>query len=76
MDCGATFIWRYDSGLVVTGVPDSAAALTLTPAQQVDIGLACGGVPATFGQSASDVQRPGHFHAADAAPGGNGEQRS
>ncbi len=43
-----TFIWRYDSGLVVTGVPDSAAALTLTPAQQVDIGLACSGVPATL----------------------------
>lgn len=43
-----TVIWRFDSGLAVTGVPDSAAALTLTPAQQVDIGLACGGVPATF----------------------------
>lgn len=43
-----SFIWRYDSGLVVTGVPDSAAALLLTAAQQVDIGLACGGVEATF----------------------------
>ena len=43
-----TMIWRYDSGLVVTGVPDSAAALLLTAAQQVDIGLACGGVDATF----------------------------
>jgi len=43
-----TIIWRYDSGLVVTGVPDAAAALKLTPAQQVDIGLACGGVDATF----------------------------
>jgi len=43
-----SFIWRYDSGLVVTGVPDSAAALKLTAAQQVDIGLACGGVEATF----------------------------
>jgi hypothetical protein len=42
------FIWRYDSGLAVTGVPDSAAALTLTPAQQVDIGLACGSVTATL----------------------------
>jgi hypothetical protein len=46
----AAFIWRYDSGLVVTGVPDVAAALTLTPAQQVDIGFACDGVPATLGQ--------------------------
>jgi len=43
-----SFIWRYDSGLVVTGVPDAAAALKLTPAQQVDIGLACGGLEATF----------------------------
>jgi hypothetical protein len=43
-----TFIWRYDSGLVVTGIPDSTAALKLTAAQQVDIGLACGGVGATF----------------------------
>jgi len=45
----ATFIWRFDSGLVVTGVPDSAYAMAfLTPAQQVDIGLTCDGVPATF----------------------------
>ena len=41
------FTWRYDSGLVVSGVPDVAAALLLTPAQQVDIGLACNGVAAT-----------------------------
>jgi len=45
----AAFIWRYDSGLVVTGVPDVTAALALTPAQQVDIGLSCDGVPATLG---------------------------
>ena len=45
-----SFVWRYDSGLVVTGVPDSAAALLLTPAQQADIGLACNGVPATLAQ--------------------------
>jgi hypothetical protein len=42
------FTWRFDSGLVVSGVPDVAAALTLTPSEQVDIGLACGGVPATL----------------------------
>jgi hypothetical protein len=40
------FTWRYDSGLVVSGVPDIAAATTLTPAQQVDIGFACDGVAA------------------------------
>jgi len=43
-----TLIWRFDSGLVVTGIPDAAAALKLTPAQQVDIGLACNGVFATM----------------------------
>ena len=42
------FTWRYDSGLVVSGVPDVAAALTLTPAQQVTIGFSCDGVFATF----------------------------
>jgi hypothetical protein len=40
--------WRYDSGLVVSGVPDSDAALALTAAQQTSIGLACGNVFATF----------------------------
>jgi hypothetical protein len=43
----ADFIWRFDSGLVVTGVPNGEAALLLTPNQQVDIGLSCNGVPAT-----------------------------
>jgi hypothetical protein len=42
------FTWRFDSGLVVSGVPDVAAALTLTPSQQVDIGFACNGVSATL----------------------------
>jgi hypothetical protein len=42
------FTWRFDSGLVVSGVPDVASALTLTPSEQVDIGLACNGVPATL----------------------------
>jgi hypothetical protein len=45
-----TLTWRYDSGLVVSGIPDSAAALALTAAQQTSIGLACGGVAATFTQ--------------------------
>jgi hypothetical protein len=41
------FTWRYDSGLVVSGIPDSDAALNLTPNQQTSIGLACGNVKAT-----------------------------
>ncbi len=41
------FTYRYDSGLVVSGVPDAGVALGLTPNQQVSIGLACGGVYAT-----------------------------
>jgi hypothetical protein len=43
-----TLTWRYDSGLVVSGVPDAAFAMSdLTPNQQVTIGLACAGVFAT-----------------------------
>jgi hypothetical protein len=41
------FTWRYDSGLVVSGVPDVLAATMLTPNQQVDIGFSCNGVFAT-----------------------------
>ena len=41
------FIWRYDSGLVVTGVPNATDALRLTANQQVDIGLSCNGLAAT-----------------------------
>ena len=41
-------IWRYDSGLAVSGVPDVAAATALTPAEQVTIGFACNGMPATL----------------------------
>ena len=42
------FTWRYDSGLVVSGVPDVLAATLLTPSQQVDIGFSCNGVIATL----------------------------
>ena len=42
-----SFIWRYDSGLVVSGVADAADAMALTPNQQVTIGLACNGTYAT-----------------------------
>ncbi len=31
--------YRFDSGLVVSGVPDAGAALALTPNEQVTIGL-------------------------------------
>jgi hypothetical protein len=40
--------WRYDSGLVVSGVPDVDAALGLTAAQQVAIGFSCNGVFTTY----------------------------
>lgn len=46
------FTWRYDSGLVVSGVPDAGAALDpaiVSANQQVSIGLTCGGFAATFG---------------------------
>jgi outer membrane receptor protein involved in Fe transport len=42
------FTWRYDSGLVVSGVPDVDAALGLTAAQQVAMGFSCDGVFATY----------------------------
>jgi hypothetical protein len=42
------FSWRYDSGLVVSGIPDSDAALALTPNQQASIGLSCGSYFATY----------------------------
>jgi Carboxypeptidase regulatory-like domain len=44
----ASLSWRFDSGLVVSGVPDSDAALALTAAQQTTIGLACGSDFASF----------------------------
>jgi outer membrane receptor for Fe3+-dicitrate len=52
------FSWRYDSGLVVSGVPDAGAALALTPNQQVSIGLACNGVFATVAQPLTDCVNP------------------
>jgi hypothetical protein len=50
--------WRYDSGLVVSGVPDSDAAITLTPNQQVSIGLACSGVFATVNNPITSCNGP------------------
>jgi hypothetical protein len=43
------FTWRYDSGLVVSGVRDVDAALALTAAQQVAIGFSCDGAFAAYG---------------------------
>jgi hypothetical protein len=42
-----SFTYRYDSGLVVSGIANASAALELTPNQQVTIGLACGNSFAT-----------------------------
>ena len=42
------FTWRYDSGLVVSGIPDADAALALTPNQQASLGLSCGSNIATY----------------------------
>jgi len=50
--------YRYDSGLVVSGVPDAGAALGLTPNQQVSIGLACNGVFATATNPLTDCANP------------------
>jgi hypothetical protein len=44
----AALTWRYDNGLVVSGVPDSDAALALTPNEQASIGLSCGSLVATY----------------------------
>ncbi|HYL73818.1 MAG TPA: TonB-dependent receptor [Bryobacteraceae bacterium] len=54
-----SLIYRYDSGLVVSGVPDAGAALALTPNQQVSIGLACNGIFATVANPLSDCVLPG-----------------
>jgi hypothetical protein len=51
-------IYRYDSGLVVSGVPDAGAALGLTPNQQVTIGLACNGTFATVANPLTDCTNP------------------
>jgi hypothetical protein len=51
--------WRYDSGLVVSGVPDVEAALALTAAQQVAIGFSCNGVFATYSSSITSCSGTG-----------------
>ena len=68
------FTWRYDSGLVVSGVPDVAAALTLTPAQQVTIGFSCDGVFATFSNPIATCNGVGKS-TLHASPDRNGKRR-
>jgi hypothetical protein len=50
---------RYDSGLVISGVPDAGAALLLTGNQQMTIGLACNGVFATAANPLRTCLGPG-----------------
>jgi len=51
--------YRFDSGLVVSGVPDAGAALALTANQQVTIGLSCNGVFATLAAPLTTCLAPG-----------------
>jgi hypothetical protein len=50
--------WRYDSGMVVSGVPDATAALALDAAEQATIGLSCGGVYATLTTAITSCNGP------------------
>jgi hypothetical protein len=52
------FTQRYDSGLVVSGVPDAGAALALDGNQQATIGLACNGVFATSASPLTNCANP------------------
>jgi Carboxypeptidase regulatory-like domain len=51
--------WRYDSGLVVSGVKDVDAATLLSAAQQVTIGFSCDGKFATFDNPITDCRGVG-----------------
>ncbi|HJT86426.1 MAG TPA: hypothetical protein VJ732_01190, partial [Bryobacteraceae bacterium] len=44
------FTWRFDSGMVAGNVPDVAAALALSGAQQAAIGFYCGGQTPAIGR--------------------------
>jgi hypothetical protein len=65
------FVWRYDSGLVAGSVPDLAAALGLTAAQQAAIGFFCGGQRATVNAGIGECTSPnfGATRLAIPAPG-------
>jgi hypothetical protein len=66
------FTWRYDSGLVVSGVPDVEAALALTAAQQVAIGFVQWSVGYLW-KSHHRLRRSGEVQAPDAAANGRRE---
>ncbi len=67
------FTWRYDSGLVVSGVPDSDAALDLTAAQQVAIGVSCSGVLATYDNPITSCNNPVQAKLLNLPPAGTGD---
>jgi hypothetical protein len=51
--------YRFDSGLVVSGIPDAGAAMSLlTPNQEVSIGLACNGTYATAANPIANCINP------------------
>ena len=67
------FTWRYDSGLVVSGVPDVAAALTLTPSAASGHRICVQRSSGYAGITHSNLQRHGNFHVADASADRNRE---
>jgi hypothetical protein len=51
--------YRFDSGLVVSGIPDAGAAMSLLTAnQEVSIGLACNGLYATVASPITNCVNP------------------
>ena len=51
--------YRFDSGLVVSGIPDAGAAMSLlTPNQEVSIGLACNGTYASAAKPITNCTNP------------------
>jgi hypothetical protein len=54
------FIWRFDSGMVAGNVPDLAAALSLTAAQQAAIGFYCGSQTAALGTPITSCASPNY----------------
>ena len=56
----AGLVWRYDSGLVPSAVPDFPAALTLTGDQQAAAGLFCGNQVATVANPITSCSAPNY----------------
>ena len=53
-----SFIWRYDSGIVASAIPDLASALALTADQQAQIGFYCGSQVATINNAITTCNAP------------------